>query len=138
MVVSNFLGKQLACDCGQSKCHAAVLDELICELVTSGAMTNEWWEFSAAQSSPDGSGAPLWNASSPSSVYNKTQLAWPESWTVLCIEMRSFQCRCFWTGRLAWDVAWSLDTNLNPDFQLAKPFVFRCGCGFYFWTGELY
>ena len=39
--LSPIFGKQLACDCGQSKCHAAVLDELISELVTSGAMTNE-------------------------------------------------------------------------------------------------
>ena len=56
--LSLILGKQLACDCGQSKCHAAVLDELICELVTNGAMTNEGWEFSAAPSGrnsiPDG------------------------------------------------------------------------------------
>ena len=29
-----------------------------------------------------------------------------------------------------WDVALSLDTNLNPDFNLQKPFLFRCGCGF--------
>ena len=54
-------GKQLACDCGQSMCHAE-LDELTCELVTSGARTNEEWEFSAAPSGgnsiPDGSGAP--------------------------------------------------------------------------------
>ena len=48
--LSPIFGKQLACDCGQSKCHAAVLDELICEMVTSGAMTNEGWEFSAALS----------------------------------------------------------------------------------------
>ena len=58
---SPIYGKQLACDCGHSKCHAE-LDELICELVTSGAMTNEGWEFSAAPSGghsiPDGSGAP--------------------------------------------------------------------------------
>ena len=27
-------------------------------------------------------------------------------------------------------MALSLDTNLNPYFQLEKPFLFRCGCGF--------
>ena len=43
-LLSPIFGKQLACDCGQSMCHAAVLDELIRELVTSGAMTNEGWE----------------------------------------------------------------------------------------------
>ena len=48
--LSPIFGKQLACDCGQSMCHAAVLDELIRELVTSGAMTNEGWQFSAATS----------------------------------------------------------------------------------------
>ena len=144
--LSPILGKQLACDCGQSKCHASVLDELMCELVTSGAMTNEGWEFSAAQSGktsiPDGSVAPSWNASSTSSVYNKTQSAWPESWTVLRIEMRSFQCRCFWkyasrrfsivtifqTGRLGRGVIAGYQSQSR--FELAKPFVFRCGCGF--------
>ena len=145
--LSPIFGKQLACDCGQSKCHAAVLDELICELVTSGAKTNEGCEFSGAQSGknsiPDGSGAPLWCApSTTSSVRNRAHAAWPESWTVLCIEMRSFQCRCFWNmlpddsvlsqsfKQAGWDVALSLDTNLNPDFNLQNPFDFRCGCGF--------
>ena len=60
--LSPIFGKQLACDCGQSKCHAVVLDELICEMETSGAMTNEGSEFSAALSGrnsiPDGTGAP--------------------------------------------------------------------------------
>ena len=130
---------------GTSKCHAAVLDELICEMVTSGAMTNEGWEFSAALSGrnsiPDGSGALLWYAST-SSVCTETKAAWPESWTVFCTEMRSFQCRCFWNmlpddsvlsqsfKQAGWDVALSLDTNLNPDFNFQNPFFFRCGCGF--------
>ena len=38
--LSPIFGKQLACDCGQSKCHTAVLDELMCEMLTSGAMMN--------------------------------------------------------------------------------------------------
>ena len=143
--LSPFFGKQLACDCGQSKCHAAVLDELICELVTSGAMTNEGCEFSAAPSGrnsiPDGSGAPSWYASSSS--------AWPESWTVLCTEMRSFQCRCFWnllpdksvlsqsikqafvtihqTGRLGCSLV--AGYHSQPRVQLAKPFILRGCCG---------
>ena len=140
-----FFGKQLACDCGQSKCHAAVLDELICEMVTSGAMTNEGCEFNAALSGGnsilDGSGAPLWYAPSTSSVRTKTQAAWPESWTVLCTEMRSFQCRCFWNmlpddsvlsqsfKQAGWDVTLSLDTNLNPDFNLQNPFFFAVAVG---------
>ena len=36
---SPIYGKQLACDCGQSMCHAE-LDELMRELVMSGAMAN--------------------------------------------------------------------------------------------------
>ena len=140
MVVSNFWGKQLACDCGQSKCHTAVLDELISEMVTSGAMTNEGCEFFAALSGknsiPDGSGAPLWYA-----PCNKTQAAWLESWTMLCTELRSFQCRCFWNmlpddsvlsqsfKQAGWDVALSLDTNLNPDFNLQNPFFFAVAVG---------
>ena len=71
----------------------------------------------------------------------KTQSAWPESWTVLCIEMRSFQCRCFWNmlqdnsvlsqsfKQAGWDVALSLDTNLNPDFNLQNPFFFAVAVG---------
>ena len=132
-----FWEKQLACDCSRSKCHAAVLDELTRELATSGAMTNEGWEFSAApfgeNSIPDSTGAPSWYASYPSSVCNKTQSAWRESWTGLCIEMRSFQCRCFWNmlpdnsvlsqsfKQAGWEVAWSLVANLNPDFNLQNP-----------------
>ena len=42
---------------------------------------------SGGNSIPDGSGAPSWYASSTSSVCNKTQSAWPESWTVFCIEI---------------------------------------------------
>ena len=126
-------------------CHAAVLDELTRELVTSGAMTNEGWEFSAApfgkNSIPDSSSAPSWYASSTSSVYNKTQSAWPESWTGLCIEMRSFQCRCFWNmlpdnsvlshsfRQTAFGVAWPLDANLNPDFNLQNPLFFAVAVG---------
>ena len=143
--LSPIFGKQLACDCGQSKCHTAVLDELIWQLVTNGAMTSEGWEFSAAPSGkhsiPHRSGAPLWYASSTSSVSNKTQSAWLESWTVLCIEMRSFQCRYFWNilpddsvlsqsfKQAGWDVAWSLDTNLNPDFYLQNPLFFALAVG---------
>ena len=143
--LSPIFGKQLVCDCGQSMCHAAVLDELIRELVTSGAMTNDGWEFSAApfgkKSIPDGSNAPLWYASSTSSVYNKTQSAWPESWTGLCVEMRSFQCRCFWDmlpdksilshffRQAGWEVAWPLDTNLNPDFNLQNPLFVAVAVG---------
>ena len=143
--LSPIFRKQLACDCGQSMCHAAVLDELIRELVTSGVMTNEGWEFSAApfgkNSIPDGSSAPSWYASSTSSVHNKTQSAWPESWTGLCIEMRSFQCRCFWNmlpdnsvlshsfRQAGWEVAWPLDANLNPDFNLQNPLFFAVAVG---------
>ena len=36
---SPIYGKQLACDCGQSMCHAE-LDELVRELVMSGAVAN--------------------------------------------------------------------------------------------------
>ena len=45
---------------------------------------------------------------------------WPESWTMLCIDIRfpSFK-------QAGWDVAWSLDTILNQDFNLQNP----C-CGF--------
>ena len=144
-LLSPIFGKQLACDCGQPMCHAAVLDELIRELVTSGAMTNEGREFPAApfsnKSIPDRSSAPLWYASSTSSVYNETQSAWQESWTGLCIEMRSFQCRCFWKmlpdnsvlsqsfRQAGWDVAWSLDANLNPDFNLQNPLFFAVAVG---------
>ena len=74
----------------------------------------------------------------------KTQAAWPESWTVLCTEMRSFQCRCFWkmlpdrfctvtillTGRLGCGVVAGYESQSR--FPLAKPFLFRCGCGFTF------
>ena len=141
--LSPIFGKQLACDCGQSMCHAAVLDELIRELVTSGAMTNERWEFSAApfgkNSIPDSSSAPSWYTSSTSSVYNKTQSAWPESWTGLCIEMRSFQCRCFWNmlpdnsvlshffRQAGWEVVCA--ANLNPDFNLQNPLCFAVAVG---------
>ena len=96
--LSPIFGKQLACDCGQSMFMLRFLMNYT--LVTSGAMTNEGWEFSVAPFGknfiPDSTGAPSWYTSLTSSVYNKTQSAWPESWTRLCIEMRSFQCRCFW------------------------------------------
>ena len=123
----------------------SVLDELIRELATSGAMANEGWEFSAApfggNSIPDSTSAPSWCASYPSSVRNNTQSARPESWTGLCIEMRSFQCRCFWNmlpdtsvlsqsfKQAGWEVAWSLDANLNPDFHLQNPLFFAVAVG---------
>ena len=93
-------------------------------------------------SMPDRSSAPLWYTSSTSSVYNKTQSAWPESWTGLCIEMRSIRCWCFWNmlpdnsvlshsfRQAGWEVAWPLDANLNPDFNLQNPLFFAVGCGF--------
>ena len=143
--LSPIFEKQLACDCSRSMCHAAVLDELIRELATSGAKTNEGWGFSAApfgkKSIPDSTGAPSWYASYPSSVYNKTHSAWPESWTELCIEMRSFQCRCFWKmlrdnsvlsqsfKQAGWEVSGSLDANLNPDFNLQNPLFFAVALG---------
>ena len=98
--LSPIFGKQLACDCGQSLCHAAVLDDLVREMAMSGAIANEGWEFSAASSAgdsiPDSTDAPSVCASYPSSVRNKTQAAWPGSWAELCSEMRSFQFRCVW------------------------------------------
>ena len=59
----------------------------------------------------------------------------------LCIEMRSFQCRCFWNmlpdnsvlsqsfKQAGCEVAWSLDANLNPDFNLHNPFFFAVAVG---------
>ena len=144
--LSPISGTQLACDCSRSKCHVAVLDELIRELATSGAMANEGWEFSGApfggNSIPDSTGAPSWYASYPSSVRNKTHSAWPESWTGLCIEMRSFQCRCFCnmlpdnfsfvtilqTGGVGSGLVAGYQSQTG--FQLAKPFIFRSGRGF--------
>ena len=104
--------------------------------------------LSGRNSIPDGSGAPLWYAPSTSSVRTKTQAAWPESWTVLFTEMRSFQCRCFWNmlpddsvlsqsfKQAGWDVALSLDTNLNPDFNLQNPFFFAVAVGLLLGTAE--
>ena len=109
--LSPILGKQLACDCGQSMCHAAVLDELIRELVTSGAMTNEGWllhlRFARKHIQPG----------------------------------RNPQCRCFWNmlpensvlsqsfKQAGWEVAWSLDTILNPDFNLQTLYFFAVAVG---------
>ena len=60
---------------------------------------------------------------------------------MLCNEMRSFQCRCFWNmlpddsvlsqsfKQAGWDVTLSLDTNVNPDFNLQNPFFFAVVVG---------
>ena len=76
-----------------------------------------------------------------SSVYNKTQSAWPESWTGLCIEMRSFRCRSLWNmlpdnsvlshsfRQAGWEVAWPFDANLNPFFNLQNPLFFAVAVG---------
>ena len=60
---------------------------------------------------------------------------------MLCIEMRSFQCRCFWNmlpdnsvlsqsfKQAGWDAAWSLDTILNPAFNFQNPLFFAVAVG---------
>ena len=89
-VVSNFFGKQLACDCGQLKCHAAVLDELKCELVTSGAITNEEWKFSTA---PSGRNSIPDNSMLPQHL--RQVGTWPGRWIPISIQISTCTTLCF-------------------------------------------
>ena len=138
--LSPIFGKQLACDCGQSMCHAAVLDELIRELVTSGAMTNEGGVFCCD----------VWKI--PSLIVQVLYLGTlPHHLRFARKHIqpgRNPQCRCFWNmlpdnsvlsqsfKQAGWEVAWSLDTILNPDFNLQTLYFLRW-LWVYCWKGEL-
>ena len=135
---SPMFGKQLACDCGQSMCHAE-LDELICELVTSGAMTNEGWEFSAAPSGgnsiPDCSGAPSRMLPQHRRFAMEHNQLGRNPGQCFARKCSPFQCRCFWNmlpddsvlsqsfKQAGWDVGVVAGYQSQSRFQLAKPFL---------------
>ena len=141
--LSPIFGQKLACVCGRSCCRATVLDELVQDVLprpcvhssgesTRGAIANEGYECSSRSSRNF-----ILNSSVAShrdvSYWHRRRPAWPESWTALCQEIRSFQCRCFWVvspcdatlsdsfRNTMWNVAPPRDAEHNPDFNVRNP-----------------